>query len=643
MAKKPVTLEFKVKDDSSASLRKIQAELAAIETRTQALSAVNKKFAPPDFKQREWAAHAERLRQTFEKPRLSLEAFSKAASKVGAVMGGIGVAMTAGITAPLAGLSKDAIKTSADYEQAINDLRARTNASQEDIAALSSEARRLGTSTTFGATKAVEAMTALGKAGFDTSAIIGGTAGVLNLAAAEAMGMEEAANLVSDTINQFGLAASDATSVADQLAKAAGISSISITDLQYSMKYSAPLAKSFGLSLEQVAGAIATLGSRGVKGETAGTAFRSLLNTLTGDNEKIEKLKKAGIRGEQIFTDKSLTKLRSVPEILDAIAKANLSAAERFDIFGKEFGGTIGILIQNAADVRKQIGEVGNSTGFSLQVAEARTRGFNGAWQRLKNSVEETYISITEGEDGPLSTLTGFLDSIRGLVDGFRNLSPEVQNFILVSAGIAGVVGPILAAFGGFLFMLPGMIAGWTALTAGAGSFAVAMGGVSIAAGPIVGALMLIGGAAAAIYMHWDKLGPFFEALWETIGSLASDWWEQMKWILDGLRRGFNFLSKFVGIKAIPGFDSDQVAGVAQPFDFTARTRGPAFVPSAADAGAAGAIARSPSAYFEPTANQNTRNELFVNFGGQVPPGTTVREGAKNDSEVKLKVGRTMQ
>lgn len=318
------------------------------------------------------------------------EDLGKLSTKVGQGFLKVGAGLTAAITVPVVAFGVEALKAGANYEQAMNDLQARTQSSAADMGLLSAEARRLGTSTVFGATDASKAMTELGKAGFNTQQIINSTGSVLNLAAAESMDMAAAATLVSDTINQFGLNASDANKVVDQLAKAAGISSIGITDLQNSLKYAAPQAARFGIELDQVAASIAFLGSKGIKSEMAGTAIRSFFNSITSDVEKQNRLMKAGVFGKDLFKDANT--LKSVPEMLEVLKKANLSATEMTEIFGKEFSGPISFLIDAGDKLKEMNADVLDSAGFSAEVAAARTKGFNGEMLKLKNSFEELFI-----------------------------------------------------------------------------------------------------------------------------------------------------------------------------------------------------------------------------------------------------------
>ncbi len=620
MAKSQVTLEFKVRDDSTPALKKIQAQLALVETRTKAIQN-SSNYSSPQWERLQKQMQgvlprAERFGKAMEQNQFTMKRFGELSKTAGAALVGVGGAITAGITAPMIGFGVEAIKTAADYEAAMNDLQARTGASTHDLKMMGNEARYLGRSTTFGASQAVEAMASLGKAGFETNEILSGTAGVLNLAAAESMAMDDAANLVANTIQQFGLKAGDANRVVDVLGKSAGMSSISITDLQNTLRYSAKPASDFQISIESLGAAIATMGTKGgIKSEMAGTSLRSFFTTITGEADKIDILMKAGLKGTDIFTDSSMKKMQPLEKVFGNLKKLNLSPIQMTKIFGREAAGNIKTLIDNTDHLTANIKELGNANGFVAEVAAAKTKGLQGEWARLKNAVEDTYLTLTEGDGGPLETLTKLVGKVRDAVNWFKDLNPAVQNFILITGGIMAVLGPVLGGFGLFLLMLPGMIAGWGVLTTEIGLFTAGVWGLEASLAPILGGLALFAAAAFIIYKNWDNLKPLFEWMGEKISYL----WEKMKLLINGISSIANMGLNSVGIKSIPMLDA-----------------APSGVPMVSGTA------------FEPSKNvangsfSDQKNELFVNFGGFIPQGTTVKESPGNTSNMQLNMGRAM-
>ena len=119
--------------------------------------------------------------------------------------------------------------------------------------------------------------------------------------------------------------------------------------------------------------------------------------------------------------------------------------------------------------------------------------------------------------------LTPIVEGITGLVNRFNELDPAAQKVILVIAGIAAVIGPLLVMIGAIATALPAIGAAFTA----AGTvIATAVGGVGAAftalTGPI-GIVIAIIAAAIAIgvllYKNWDEIKAKASELAAAVGA----------------------------------------------------------------------------------------------------------------------------
>jgi hypothetical protein len=122
-----------------------------------------------------------------------------------------------------------------DFEQQIANVGAVSLMTRDQIADLEAKAKELGATTKFTATQAAEGMELMGKAGFTNQEILQGIGGILNAAAAEGAELAETAGHVSNVLKGMGLAATEATRVADvlTLASARTNSSISFSALRF--------------------------------------------------------------------------------------------------------------------------------------------------------------------------------------------------------------------------------------------------------------------------------------------------------------------------------------------------------------------------------------------------------------------------
>jgi hypothetical protein len=121
--------------------------------------------------------------------------------------------------------------------------------------------------------------------------------------------MEPLANsieLIISIINQFGLAATDATRVANVLAAAAALSATSVVQMRESMKYAGPVAAALQMTVEATAAAIGALAKQGIVASQAGTELRIVLTDLARGSDKARKL--MGLAGVDVDAlEKSVT------------------------------------------------------------------------------------------------------------------------------------------------------------------------------------------------------------------------------------------------------------------------------------------------------------------------------------------------
>ena len=159
-------------------------------------------------------------------------------------------------------------------------VQAITGATGEDFEKLRETAIDLGATTAFSSGEVAEAMTEMAKAGWSTTQIIDGMAGVLDATAASGESLATVSTIVADAITGFGLSAKDSARVADLMTQAANSGTIGVSDLGESYKYVAPLAQSMGLSIEDVTTALSAMSMAGIKGSQAGTSLRTVLANM---------------------------------------------------------------------------------------------------------------------------------------------------------------------------------------------------------------------------------------------------------------------------------------------------------------------------------------------------------------------------
>ena len=117
-------------------------------------------------------------------------------------------------------------------------------------------------------------------AGWNAQEVLGGVAGIMNLAAAGGTELGQTSDIVTDSIENFGLTAADASHFADIMAQTMRKSNTDLLKLGESYKYVSPVAKAMGYSVEDINVALGLMANSGIKASSGGTALRTLLTNM---------------------------------------------------------------------------------------------------------------------------------------------------------------------------------------------------------------------------------------------------------------------------------------------------------------------------------------------------------------------------
>lgn len=301
-----------------------------------------------------------------------------------------------------------ATRTFAQFDDAMREVGAVTQATGAAFDALTDKAKKLGATTSFTAVQVALLMAELGRAGFVPDQIDQMTGAVLSLARATKTEGAEAAGIMATAIRQFGLEAKDASRVADVLTTGANKSFNTLESLGESLKFAGPVARDFNMSLEDTVAVLGTLGNVGIKGTMAGTTMRRILLATGAEAEKLKRI--FGVE----FLD-AAGNARPLVDTLQDIADAtrNLGTGERAAKFKEAFGlrgitgaSAIGRNITGTRELRDAIAEAG---GVAAKTAAEMDAGLGGAFRILKSAVEGVQIAIGEALSPTLMKLSKFI------------------------------------------------------------------------------------------------------------------------------------------------------------------------------------------------------------------------------------------
>lgn len=453
----------------------------------------------------------------------------------GGAMVAAGTSLTAALTVPLAAFAKFALDVGTQYDEAMNMLQVATSATSEQMERAAQIAVDLGADLDLPSTSAANAalaMLELGKAGMSIEQSMAAAKGVLQLAAAAGIDEARAAEIASNALNTFGLAAGESARVSDLLAASANASSAEITDVAQAMQQAGLVFKNANIPLEDLVTSIAMMANAGVKGSDAGTSLKTMVQRLTAPTKEAHAELERLIGGVYDGQHKLKSYNQIVTELSPAIAKMSEEQrnAALQTIFGQDAMRAALVIFGKGADAYDKMKAAVTKQGAAAEMAAARTKGLGGAWKGLVSQIETFALLVYNQFKGPLETaVRAVAETIGQLTARFNDVAKAHPNLVLLAGAFAAVlasIGPVLVVLGGVVLGLGGLVGAVLAIKAGI----LALGGVAAVLAltaklvlALAAVLAVVAVAAAALYVAWqNNLGGIRDYAQEVVGALKS-------------------------------------------------------------------------------------------------------------------------
>jgi len=383
----------------------------------------------------------------------------------------LGKQMSMSITAPLALIGAQSVKTFMSFEAQMAKVKAVSGATADEFSRLEANAKQLGASTRFSASEVAELQTEFAKLGFTADEITKVTEATLALAQATDSDLARAAEVAGSTLRAFGLDASETGRVADVMALSFSSSALDMEAFAESMKYVAPVANSAGMSIEQTTAMLGALSNAGIKGSQAGTALRRIISEL-------------GATGGD------------VAGAIENLAKKGLNLADAKDEVGRSAQSALLVLSKEIQTVESLQTSFNGAAGSAQKMAGIMDATASGGLARMRSAIEAAQISLGQALAPAVEKI---MSIISNLASRFAALDSSTQTFIVGIGAAAAAIGPLLV-------LIPSLISAVSTLGPAFGALAAA------ATGPIGITVAAIAGLGAAIYYLWDDVkGPILK------------------------------------------------------------------------------------------------------------------------------------
>lgn len=393
----------------------------------------------------------------FASARNDLQQFNNSSASISTRLTGLSNAMVAtgsvltkSVSVPLLTIGAAALKTTADFDAGMSEVKAISGATGTEFKQLETKAIQMGAKTKYSATEAASAFKYMAMAGWDTNDMLSGISGVMNLAAASGEDLATTSDIVTDALTAFGLSAKDSSHFADILAQASSRSNTNVGLMGETFKYVAPVAGALGYSAEDCAVAIGLMANSGIKASQAGTALRSLFTRLAKPTDTVAAaMEKYNItltdaNGNMKPLSTLMSEMRDRFSGLSEAQKANLAAT----LAGQEgMSGLLAIVNSSDADFKNLTDSINNTDGASERMAKTMQDNLKGSFTIFKSTVESAAISIGKKLTPEVRKFVGTGTS---LVKKFNDMS-DAEKTNVVNIGKMATVIPLATLAGGKL------------------------------------------------------------------------------------------------------------------------------------------------------------------------------------------------
>ena len=402
------------------------------------------------------------------------------------------------VTAAVGGIKQTAsavVEIGSAFETSMSKVSALSGATGDDLAALESKARELGSSTTFSASQAADALGYMALAGWDTQAMLAGVGPVLSLAQAGELDLAAASDLVTDYLSAFNMTAEDTGRMVDVLAYAQANANTTVDGLGQAFKNCAANCNAAGMDVETTSAAIAMMANQGLKGSEAGTALNAVMRDMTQRMEdgsiKIGDATVAVMDAQGNYRDFADI-LADVEAATDGMGDAEKAAALQSTFTADSIKGLNLMLNAGAGELSSFRDDLYGCAGAAEDAATAMTDNLQGDLAGMGSAFEELALKIYDGVQEPLRDAVQFVTG--SVVPALTFLVEHVDYVAVALGGVAAVTAMNFGKVASALSAVPKLLAGFTG-------------------GPILLVVGALTALAAGAKWAYDNVQPFREAV----------------------------------------------------------------------------------------------------------------------------------
>lgn len=399
-------------------------------------------------------ANSAQFRKDLDKvSRNSKKTFKQMQDQAAKVTMAIGTMGAASFTA----FSAAAANTAGQFNKAMKDVQAKSQATDTQILALSKNMRQLAKETKFTATQTAEAGSFLAMAGLSIKEINEAVAPTLAIAAATNTTVQQSADIMTNIMRGMNMTTSELAHASDVLSMTTASSNTNLIELGEAFKYAGPLANEMGMSVEETAAMLGQMANAGLKGSIAGTAIRQSFVSLANKGAVMSQ-EIANANGQMTKQERTLKRLgvstvdaegniRNLIDIMKELRSAGASSTDIVQIFGARASTALVPLLRDGAlEATTQLADrLKDAQGSAERMAAIQMDNLVGDTLLFKSQLEEIQMIFAEGglQDFARNTMQGITEAMRNAEPFMRKVG---ENFKAIAIAITAFFIPAIAA-----------------------------------------------------------------------------------------------------------------------------------------------------------------------------------------------------
>lgn len=470
---------------------------------------------------------------------------------IGHKMSDVGKNLSMKVTAPITGLGALAFKASVDLDSAFTGVIKTVEATDAQLASLKEGFQDMAKNIPIVTTELYGIGEAAGQLGIKTENILDFTEVMAKLGVTTNMSSEQAATALARLANITQMPQTEFDRLGATIVALGNNLATTESEIVEMGLRIAGAGSQIGLTEAQILAFAGALSSVGIAAEAGGSAISrvmiALANATASGGEKLDQF--ASVAGmtsaqfKQAFEKDAATAIITFIEGLDRISQSGGNVFAVLEQLGFSEINVRDALLRaaGAGDLFRESLEIGNEAwreNIALnKEAELRFNTTASQLQLFKNNLQLTAAAFG---DALAPALLRILDILNPLIEKFAQLNDSSKTIILVVAGIAAAIGPLLV-MGGAVVSAIGTIAtalgGLVTWFGTVGSAASLLGGAfAFITGPIgilVGAIAAIITVSILLVRNWEDIKVKVIDVWNSIKFTAESVWNSLKSYFD--------------------------------------------------------------------------------------------------------------